>query len=258
MKGTLIDNRYTLLAPIGSGGEARVFLARDNATRQEVALRMALKPALDTSSITLPAAHEGWVRLLNRGFDHHYGAYHVLELLQGGTLSQMVQVAPLEPAAWLTFVTQSLEAVEALHVTGAIHGDLNADNFFHTNEPDSRWKLLELPFLRFDPPEARSNLFGSIHTLAPELLGGAMADVRTDLYSLGCLYYYAASGVYPQTGFTPQDIAIGCLRFAPPPLLEKAPLLPHDWCSWVMTFLSREPQNRFASAAAAHHLLGVA
>jgi len=255
MENTIINGRYELLAAIGSGGEARVFHARDATTEEEVAVRLALRPGAHAEP-DLPASyHDGWVRLLAAGTDPQYGAYQIFELLEGGTLRQLIQSGPLDPDDWRFFVNQSLDAVEALHNAGWVHGDLNADNFF---QAASGWKLLELPFLRLDPPPGRSALFGSIHTLAPEQIDGAQADVRSDLYALGCLYYYAASGAWPHPGANDQEVAIHCLRFAPEPLEDKAPGLPAPWIACVMKLLARDPQQRFPSAAAARQLLGVA
>jgi serine/threonine protein kinase len=255
MENMLIDERYQLLAAIGSGGEARVFRARDATTGNEVAVRLALRPGASAASEQSPAFHDGWVRCLASGLDPLVGAYQIFELLEGRTLGQLIRSGPLDPNEWRIFVNQSLDAVEALHAAGWTHGDLNADNFF---QAVSGWKLLELPFLRFDPPAGRSALFGSIHTLAPEQIDGAQAGVRSDLYALGCLYYYAALGAYPHPGASSREVAIHCLRFPPDPLGEKAPGLPAPWSAWVMRLLAHEPGHRFPSVAAARQLLGVA
>lgn len=255
MENTVIDARYLLLASIGTGGEAHVFRARDVTTETEVAVRLALQSGNPASSFSTPNNHPNWVQLLATGTDPQHGAYQVFELLEGQTLRQLIPSGPLQPQDWGSFVDQSLDAVEALHELGLPHGDLNADNFFLT---DSGWKLLELPFHRFDPPESRSALFGSIHTLAPEQIDGARADVRSDLYALGCLYYFAASAAWPHPGASSQEVAIHCLRFPPDPLNEKAPDLPPSWSAWVMKLLVTDPDDRVPSVAAARQLLGVA
>jgi len=254
MTGTLIDGRYLLQEAIGSGGEARVFRARDTATGNSVAVRVALKPVTYNPPDTTPS-HPYWVRFFHWGVDPQHGAYQVFELLEGKTLDVVIKHRPLDAYAWSRFVTQSLDAVSALNDTGWIHGDLNAGNFFQTA---GDWKLLELPFLRFEPPPNRTTLFGSIHTLAPELFEGHQADARSDLYSLGCLYYYAASGMYPHPGRNVQEVAINCLRFAPPSLRQTAPGFSGAWSDWVMSLLARQPQDRPATAATARQLLGVA
>lgn len=255
MDNALIDGRYLLLAAIGSGGEARVFRARDNVEELDVALRLALHPTAHNASVQPQAFHHNWVRLFAAGFDPQFGAYQVFELLEGSTLRHLIETTSFTLEDWSLFVDQSLDAVEALHTAGWAHGDINADNFI---QDAFGWKLLELPFFRFDPPPGRSTLFGSIHTLAPEQIDGAQPDVGTDLYSLGCLYYYAASGTWPHPGETNQEVAIHCLRFEPEPLAEKAPGLPAPWVDWVLTLLARKPEDRFPSVAAAHQLLGVA
>ena len=255
MENTLIDGRYLLLAEIGSGGEARVFRARDQASGDFVAVRLALQPGIHATPNPPPFSHDGWVRLLALGADPRHGAHQVFELLEGETLSQLIQTGPINPDEWRSLVERSLDAVEALHNAGWIHGDLNADNFFLTA---SGWKLLELPFLRFDPPAGRSPLFGSIHTLAPEQIDGAPPSAQSDLYSLGCLYYYAASGQWPHPGSSVQEVAISCLRFAPLSLRQAAPGLPSHWSDWVMKLISPRPADRFPSIAAARQVLGVA
>jgi len=255
MKDTLIDARYRILASIGSGGEAQVFRARDETTGNEIALRIGHQPRIAATPNQKPITHDNWVQLLASGLDPQYGVYHVFELLEGETLHQVVQQAPLTPENWLLFVTQALDAVEALHAAGWIHGDLNADNFIRTSRC---WKLLELPFLRFIPEAGRTSLFGSIHTLSPEQLNGTPPDARSDLYALGCLCYYAASGEYPHPGVSTQEITVNRLRFPPDPLSQRAPDLPASWGNWVMTLLALEPQNRFPTVPAARQMLKVA
>jgi serine/threonine protein kinase len=258
MDATIIDGRYLLLEVLGAGGEANVYRAHDTADDSEVALRLSLYLGTLPEAIDIKppeTLHDGWVRLLRSGTDQINGDYQVFELLEGATLSNLIKTAPLTVEAWRLFVDQSLDALDALHASGWVHGDLNADNFFHTT---AGWKLLELPFYRLTPPEERSPIFGSIHTIAPEQIDGAEADVLSDLYSLGCLYYYAASGAYPHPGANAQEVAIHCLLFPPEPLAEKAPHLPEAWADWVMTLLARKPAERFATAKQACQLLGVA
>lgn len=248
----LIANRYRLADLIGSGGEARVFRARDLQEERDVAMRLPLGAQEAASPVSPPKFHSGWVQLLGSGTDPLQGPYQVLELLEGETLRQQVQKAPLDDEAWRTFIQQSLDAVEALHEAGWVHGDLNSENFLRTA---SSWKLLELPFLRLAPPRGRSAAFGSIHSIAPEQLQGQPADSRSDLYALGCLYYYAAAGEYPHAGGTRQEIAISLLRFPPTPLQEKSPARPRASCDGVMALLERDPQKRCPSIAAARRLL---
>ena len=249
----LIAGRYRLLELLGSGGEAEVYRVRDEKENKDAALRRPRKEHREAVAIPELPFHPGWVRLFDAGVDPDHGPFQVLELLEGETLREVAKRGPLDDAAWKKFITQSLDAVGALHAAGWVHGDLNADNFFLAG---ATWKLLELPFLRLAPEASRSTIFGSIHSLSPEQLHGQPADTRSDLYALGCLYYYAATGAYPQPGGTRQEVVIGILRFPPVPLLEKSPGRDPALAAWVMSLLERDPQKRAANAVEARSLLG--
>lgn len=247
-----IADRYVLLAALGAGGEARVFRARDERNGGEVAVRLALGEVKSVVSAPPAHTHDGWVRFIDSGVDSQHGAYQVFELLEGQTLGEIVKTAPLPRDEWRAFVDQSLAAVKAVHLANWVHGDLNADNFYRTK---AGWKLLELPFHRFETPAGRSAMFGSIYTLAPEQIDGEKPGVRSDLYALGCLYYYAACGKWPHPGDTIREIAIERLMHAPPNLREQAPGLPAAWAEWVMKLLAPNPKHRFSSIATARQLL---
>ncbi len=250
----IFASRYQLGPEIGTGGEARVFRARDVTLGQDVAIRFARRPDAPAAARTPAHPHPGWVRLLHAGVDEEGKFYQVFELLSGPTLSTLVAPAPLPGGAWRDFVRQSLDAVEALHAAGWIHGDLNADNFlFHDGRT---WKLLELPFDRLAPPEGRSAIFGSIFTLAPEQIDGASPGVLTDLYALGCLYYYAATGRFPHAADGTAQIAVERLRFPPAPLQARALGLTAREEAFVLRLLERRPQDRPADLGAARRLLG--
>jgi serine/threonine protein kinase len=252
----IVANRYEVGDRLGTGGEARVYRARDEVTGVEVALR--LSPTSGTGDEASPSRqssdhHPGWVRLLDRGIDETRGAYTVFELLHGETLGAMVARGPLSTDAWQRFTLQSLEAVGELHRAGWMHGDLNADNFLLHD--GTTWKLLDLPFHQSAPAEKHSPFFGSIYTMAPEQFEGKAPDVRSDLYALGCLYYAAASGVYPHSGGSEAEIAIGRLRFPPAPLQDLAAFIKPDKARWVMRLLEINPMDRPADFAAARQLL---
>jgi eukaryotic-like serine/threonine-protein kinase len=248
-----LASRYRLEEKIGSGGEARIFRARDLETGDDVAVRLSLQDDSFGVALKVPAPHPGWVRLLDRGVDPQHGAFAVFELLRGETLGAMMTGGPLPHKAWLDFARQSLEAVEALHQAGWVHGDLNADNFFLHD--GTTWKLLELPFHQAVPVEKRSPLFGSIYTLSPEQLAGRPPDARSDLYALGCLYYRAADGVYPHADGNAAQIAVGRLRFPATPLSGIARDFPGAWAGWVMHLIERNSVDRPVDAGAARQLL---
>jgi serine/threonine-protein kinase len=248
MIGAVIDGRYRLLAQIGAGGEARVYRARDEKTGDDIAVRLALQRNLKCSAEIPAWSHPRWVRLLSSGSDNALGAYQVFELLDGQTLAEIVRAGALDRDEWRALVAQSLDAVQGLHELGLVHADLNADNFIRTRDG---WKLLELPFHRFIAPSVRSQAFGSIYTLAPEQIDAAPTTVRSDLYSLGCLYYHAASGRWPHEGRNAQEVAISSLLHAATPLGDLTRQLLVSECAGVMALIETRAPNRPDSVAEA-------
>jgi serine/threonine protein kinase len=101
-------------------------------------------------------------------------------------------------------------------------------------------------------------MFGSIYTLAPEQIDGDKPSARSDLYSLGCLYYYAASREWPHTGATVQEVAINRLVHPVTDLKSASTSLPPTWCDWTMKLLQRSPDDRPPSVATARQLLAEA
>ena len=163
-------------------------------------------------------------------------------MLFGKTLAALLVAGPLPADELGIFIRQSLDAVEALHQGGWIHADLNADNFVYVQEAES-WKLLELPFTRFVPPQPYSPAFGNMLTLAPEQIDGAAITVQTDLYALGCLYYAAATGKFPHASGGPQHIAVDRLRFPARDVRELAPQLDPALAAGIMKLLERGPEG---------------
>jgi serine/threonine protein kinase len=255
MISTRIADRYVLLAPLGSGGEARVFRARDEQGGGEVAVRLALGDVKAVMSAPTAQLNPAWVRYIDSGIDPQHGAYQVFELLEGKTLGEMVKDGFMDANMWRPFVDRSLSAIESLHQANWIHGDINADNFMLTG---NGWKLIELPFYHFETPAARSTMFGSIYTIAPEQIDGSVPSVRSDLYSLGCLYYRAACGGWPHSGNSAQEVAIHSLMHPADDLKGETQRIPAPWCDWVMRLIALEPNDRPPSVAAARQLLAEA
>jgi serine/threonine-protein kinase len=143
-----------------------------------------------------------------------------------------------------------------LHEQKWLHGDLHPENLIwqELQEEDFRgsrlWKLLELPFLSYFPERRQNPTFGSIYTIAPERLAGQEPTFKSELYSLGCIYYYALTGQFPHVGKNAVEVAIGHLQFEPEPI-PAAYGVPPDLEAWLFCLLAKKPENRFASVAEA-------
>ncbi len=259
--GPKIGNRYSLGPLIGQGGEAKVYAAWHHVAQIPVAIRVPLKPPTGYPPLDLPH-FVGWVRCWDIGNDPVLGDYQVLEYLDGCTLAQFIsdngRLRVYHEGR--EFIYQTISALIALHHVKWVHADLHPSNFFrHTSQEEDfkgalLWKLLELPFLSYFPENRTNPTFGSIYTMAPERIDGQPPSFLSDLYSLGCTYYYALSGRYPHLGNNSAEIAIGHLHFDPEPLHEITDVS-LALSRWVQKMMARKPEDRFESAVAAKHEL---
>ena len=227
--------RYRLQAPIGKGGMGEVWLAWDDSLRRNIALkilRAAMTPNPDVvSRFEREAQAAGQLRGLHvvRIFD--FGAsddglyYIAMEYLSGMDLGRLVEdFGPLPEARAVRVVRQACEALEEAHAAGIIHRDLKPHNLFMTrvgDDPDFV-KLLDFGVARLRDASAVGEtltwtgiVVGTPSYIAPELLQGAPADERSDIYALGATLYFLLTGVTPsrpnavgRTGARQSDAAI--------------------------------------------------
>jgi hypothetical protein len=94
-------------------------------------------------------------------------------------------------------------------------------------------------------------LMGSIYMMSPEQLEGRPLDARSDLYSLGCVAYFALTACYPFSGKTVVEVITAHLHGRHTPLEQMRPDLPKALCEWVNGLMAVYPEDRPATAATA-------
>lgn len=154
-------------------------------------------------------SHPNIVSVVDFGEDAHYGAYMVMELVEGESLVAVGSV-PMTARRALDVLAQVADALEHIHKRGIIHGDVKADNIMLTSEasgkgPESRRRkvvrLLDFGLARRpEPGEGEEGVSGSPHYLAPERAAGGAPSVASDIYALGVLGYLLMTGTLPFDG----------------------------------------------------------
>jgi serine/threonine protein kinase len=265
-----VAGRFELRELIGSGGLGDVYRAWDHHLERPVAVkrvRMQIaqndrrlaeqtwREAMTTASLQ----HPNIVTIFDYGIDNA-GAYVVMELIEGETLEAILARGPLQFEDFRRFAQQSLEGIVAAHALGLIHRDLKPGNFMiaHPSEADLfKVKILDFGLAKYlDSPQPQSmdhfnSLMGSIHYMAPEQFQRMPLDSRTDLYSLGCIFYEAVTG---HPAFDAPNVSelidahlkgslysMKHLRRDISPQLEK----------WILRLLEKDPGRRSISAAEA-------
>lgn len=265
-----IQERYEIRRKLGQGGVGAVYEGYDNQLRRRVAVKRLqtdendehsqatvdelLKECHSLSALNSPNI----VSLFDFGQDSD-GPFVVMELLEGETLEALIKRAPFTEADFLTIAEQSMEGILAAHEAHLLHRDLKPCNFMITWLPSGRMQLKVLDFglakFSIEPSKQTiahgASLFGSIYFMAPEQFEQLPLDARTDLYSLGAVFYYSLTGSYPFDGDSVAQVMAAHLTGSCKDLKEYRPDLDPNLCNWVMSLMSRQPENRPDSCAQA-------
>ena len=203
-----------ILEPVGSGASGEVYRAWDTRLDREVALKLV--PAGRDPDDRTPSSviYEG--RLLARVRHPNvvtiHGAEQIgnriglwMEFVRGHTLEQLLQRQTVFSAAEVVEVGIELcRAVSAVHGAGLLHRDIKAHNVMRAG--DRRIVLMDFGTGREREDDASSDLAGTPLYLAPEVLQGQPATVRSDIYSLGVLLYHLVTGSYPVHARTVREV----------------------------------------------------
>lgn len=183
------------------------------------------------------------------------GVCIVMELLEGDTLDKLVKTSRFEMDAFSDLVLQTQDALLTANETGILHGDLKPQNIIQTNFGSGRkqYKLLDFDQARLiarDTCDRQQSTYGSIHFMAPERFEGSSPTRTSDIYAMGCVYYYVLTGTFPCQGNNSVEVMASHLRNDITPLCELRPDLPEWLSQWIGWLLSREPKDRPQSSLA--------
>jgi serine/threonine protein kinase/tetratricopeptide (TPR) repeat protein len=265
-------SHYRIVAKLGAGGMGVVYSAFDTVLERKVAIKVVGDRVIADKSARDLLLHEARaasslnhpnICTVHEVGDSDGEAYIVMEQVAGQPLSTMLGVAGLPQNVEVRYGIQIADALAHAHEHGVIHRDLKSANAMVT--PEGRIKVLDFGLAaRLGDAEIQeataSNvpltesrpIVGTLPYLAPELLCGEPADVRTDIWSLGILLYEMASGTYPFRGRTTFELSSSILREAPVPLPAGAsPALR----AVILRCLEKSPSERFQRASDVHSAL---
>ena len=264
-----MNSRYQIIGPIAEGGRGEVLRGWDSHLGREVAIKKVRKTREGGSSDALnelvkeartlsTLQHPNVVTVYDVGVDEE-GAFIVMELVKGETLEAIAERGAMTQQDFDTLVAQSLEGMIAAHAAGLIHLDLKPQNLMITWLPSGSFQVKILDFglamAAVQPvqqeTDSEGGILGSVYFMAPEQFERGAVDARTDLYSLGCIFYYALTGQYPFQGEMAAQVMTAHLYHRLVPLEQLRPDLPAFIPAWVDWLQSRLAEDRPASTAAA-------
>jgi serine/threonine protein kinase len=263
-----MEGRYEIRGKIGQGGLGAVYRGFDTRMNREVAIkrisRSAGDPALQEESTRqlmkeagalASLQHPNIVTVYDVGMDDD-GPYVVMELISGKTLEELIERAPLTWPDFRELAMQTQEALIAAQELDLIHSDIKPSNLMLTWLPSGKFqvKIVDFGLATLTQSQTREELeeleavFGSIFFMPPEQFERSPLDARSDLYSMGCVYYQALAGVYPFDGTTGAEVMGSHLHHTVKPLSEVRSNIPIWVCDWIMWHINRFPQDRPESA----------
>jgi hypothetical protein len=255
--GSEFFGEYRLLGPLGRGGMASVYKAE---RRGEVsALKRPLPAFMDEpeflerfqreAEIGRTLHHPNIVRILERGAVEGV-PYFTMELVAGETLAAHLRHAgALDPRLATGIVVQVAEALDYAHLKGVIHRDLKPSNVMVLE--DGTAKVMDYGIARarrFEGLTLTGAFLGSPEYVAPEAIEGQVIDARSDLYSLGVIFYEALTGRRPFTAETPFGVLRKHLTDDPAPPSQHRPGLPAELERIVLRLLDKHAEKRHAGA----------
>ena len=247
----LVLGRYRPVRPLGSGGSGSVWLASDERTGLEVALKIIAregKAAARAEREALAARrlrHERCVRAYDVGHDssHVYIAY---EYVAGRTLREAMRADSLSDADAMEVAAQVLDALAHAHRAGIVHRDVKPSNILLEDREEVAVRLLDFGLAQFDGADtltAVGDVPGTLAYIAPERLAGADATPESDVWAVGVLVWESLVGRHPFWGVPLQEVA-RAIEAGAPPLGRERRDLPRRLLTAVDGALALDPAKR--------------
>ena len=259
-------HQYQILRKAGEGGMGVVFLAEDTALGRKVALKF-VKPAMVQDEMSrrrflqearsAAGLNHPAIALVYELFEYgpHFGL--ALEWIEGTTLKQRIlKAGRIELRQAVAWMTEALDGLGDAHEHGVIHRDINSSNLMVTAQ--NHVKIMDFGLAHSRGAEiektltaitAAGALMGTIDYMSPEQARGVPVDIRSDLFSLGVVFFEALTGELPFKGDSAID-TLQCITRKPVPSMSSYGIERGDSVDRLLRkLLAKSPDKRHVSAA---------
>jgi serine/threonine protein kinase len=254
--------KYQVLGHIATGGMGAIYRAVDVELDRQVALKV-LSPGLAAKDISLKRfrrearsaarlRHPNIVAIYERGEANglHFLA---LEYIDGiDLLAYITRNGKLDPEEARQILMQAAKALEHAHKQGIVHRDIKPSNFLITNKDGKlRVKLTDLGLARIVREEefrltAEGTTLGTVDYMSPEQArDGNSADIRSDIYSLGCTFYHMLAGTTPFAKGTLAERLLQHFDTKAPDIRDLNARVPEGLALILARMLEKKPADRY-------------
>jgi len=257
--GTLLADRYGILALLGQGGMGAVYKAHDTELERLVALKL-IRPDLASNPEILrrfkqelilarEVTHRNVIRIFDLGQAKGF-KFITMEYVEGRDLRVILREREkLPPEETVRIIAQVCRALEAAHAAGVVHRDLKPQNIML----DAKDRVYVMDFgiahsLETPGMTQTGALMGTPEYMSPEQAKGIKVDPRSDLFSLGIIFYELLTGISPFKADTALATLLKRTQERAQPPAEIDPAIPKAISDVVMKCLEIDRDQRFSNA----------
>lgn len=258
-RGTTFASRYEIIEELGEGGMGKVFRVEDKKMHEEVALKV-LNPEIAADKKTIERfrnelkfarkiAHKNVCRMydLNEEKTTHYIS---MEYVPGEDLRSMIRMTKqLSVGTAISVVKQICGGLTEAHRLGVVHRDLKPSNIMIDKEGNAR--IMDFGIarsLKAKGVTAAGVMIGTAEYMSPEQVEGREADQRSDIYSLGVIFYEMVTGRIPFEGETFLSIALKHKTEQPRDPKELNTQLPENLTNVILKCMEKDKERRYQTA----------
>jgi eukaryotic-like serine/threonine-protein kinase len=264
--GSVLGNRYEILQQLGQGGMGAVYQARDRELDRMVAMKV-IRPELATRPDILQrfkqelilarqVTHRNVIRIFDLG-EAGGIKFITMEFIEGQDLKTLVtEKGKLSTDETVSIIEQVCLALEAAHAEGVVHRDLKPQNIM----VDKQGKVSVMDFgiarsVELGGMTQTGALVGTPEYMSPEQVRGEKVDARSDLFTLGIIFYELLTGQPPYQADSAMATMFKRTKERATPAVQLDPSVPKPLSDIVAHCLEMDHNRRFQSAAEIRHAL---
>ena len=257
--GSVFAGRYQVIEELGKGGMGKVYRVLDKKINEEIALKL-VKPEIASDRETIERF--GNELRMARKISHRHVArmYHLseemgthyitMEYVPGEDLKSLIKKIGQLPTGKAIFIAKQVcEGLAEAHRLGVVHRDLKPSNVMI--DKDGNTRILDFGIARSVKTKGLTGagvMIGTPEYMSPEQSEAKEVDHRSDIYSLGVIFYEMATGRVPFEGETPLSVAMKHKTEAPRDPRDFSPQLPESFTRVILRCLEKDREKRYQSA----------
>lgn len=251
-----LSERYQIIRPIGSGGMANVYLARDLILNRDVAVKILRYDFQEDKDAIRRFQREAMSasQLLHHNIVEVYDVneednqqYIVMEYVDGTDLKNYIHDnSPISLELSVNIMSQILSGINVAHRHGIIHRDIKPQNILITKDNEVKITDFGIAIALTDTSITQTNtLLGSVHYLSPEQARGNSATTKSDIYALGVVLYELITGEVPFNGESAVSVALKHFQETFPRIRTKLDYVPQSLENVVLKATAKDPNDRY-------------